>query len=520
MLTPKKLLVLLLALLMVLASFTACGENNNNQNTDSTETETEGDKQQATGSESTTDDGYVSPIDDDRFTGTVLNVLSWKASNITEYEETTTEQSSQVEKAVFDRCDAVEKRLDLKSKWNLIAGTGADTAFIETAEMENNNGGKYDMIVNVSNFSHSLALKGVYSNLLKYEEEYFDFAHAAWPQSLLDDITVGNKLFFVTGDISTNLIFMTSVVFFNKNLVKDLGINAKIETLTENECKDLYELVEEGKWTLDTMLALCENVYKDQNNDGKKNTGDRFGLNTYRTLFDNFYYGGGYLTITSGEDGFEVSENFMDAVMMGDLLTKINTFFDSKDGLIEGGNGHGPTQTNFADGNVLFSMAPASHAYHTHSNKADLEYSVLPIPKHKETQATYSCTQSFPYSMYGICSHGKNRDAAAAFMQGLAEASNEITRPALFDKMMKGRYSEDPEDAKMWDYAVNANVFDVGRVFVEAFGEDRTEQLTVTLFRNKIDQANDNWVNVLQSYAGPLATYASGLAEIVLNIPD
>ena len=522
----KKLVVLLLALLMVLSAFTACNDSSkpNNETETESKTETESSNQGSqSGSQSGTtteddgDDGYVSPIDGKSFTGTVLNVLSWKASNITEYELETTEASTIVQKAVFDRCDSAEARLDLKTRWNLIPGTSTDTSFLDTAEMENNNGGKYDMIVNVSNFSHSLASRGLYSNLKKYEGEYFDFSHESWPASLLKDITLGNKLFFVTGDISTNLIFMTSVVFFNKNLVKDLGINAKIKA--EWEYEDLYELVTEGKWTLDKMLKLCEEVYKDQNNDGKKNHGDRFGLSTYNTLYDNFYYGGGYTTILAGEDGFTVSESFMDPILVGGILSQVNTFFhDTKDGFLE--SGHSNTQKSFAAGNVLFSLAPASHAYHTHSNTEDLEYSVLPVPKHSESQEAYACTQSFPYSMYGICSQAKNRNAAAAFIQGLAEESHEITRPALFDKMMKGRYAEDPEDAEMWEYAVDANVFDIGRVFCEHFGEERTDQLTVQLFRKKIADNNNNWVGVLQSYGGPLAIYANSLADFVLSLPD
>ena len=525
MFQPKKLLVLLLALLMVLTAFTACNNDSGNED-ESTTPET--DSGTSTDDKGTTDSGsdtsdetgeFPSPIANVRFDGQVLKVLSWKASNITEYEEEITEGSSVIEQAVFNRCDYTESRLNIKTTWNLIAGTSASPEFIDTADRQNSNGGENDVIVSVSSFAHSLTTRGVLSNLRRYE--YFgDFAHPAWPESLLDDITVGNKLYFSTGDISTNLIFMTSVVFFNKDLVKDLDINSKVQEYWG--AADLYELVTSGKWTLDKMIKLCEDTYHDNNNDGIKNRGDRFGLNTYNSLLNNFYYGGGYTTISVDGDSFSVDPAFLDAELIGGILEQVNDFIhDSKDGFFEGGtNPYSPVQQEFAAGNVLFSLAPASHAYHTYSNTEDLSYSVLPVPKHSESQERYSCTQSFPYSMYCIASQAKNAKIASAFLEGLAEESYETTRPALFDKMMKGRYAEDPEDAEMWEYAVDANVFDVGRVFCEAFGKDRNEQLTVNLFLRRIIDDNENWSAVLSSYAMPLTTYAAGLAGQIMELPD
>ena len=527
MFQPKKLLVLLLALLMVLTAFTACNNDRGNEDESTTPNPDSG---TSTDNKGTTDSGSDTSDETDeipsaiagvKFNGEVLKVLSWKASNITEYEEEITESSSVVEQAVFNRCDYTESLLNIKTTWNLIAGTSSNPEFIDTADRQNSNGGENDVIVSVSSFAHSLTTRGVLSNLRKYE--YFGgFAHPAWPESLINDITVGNKLYFATGDISTNLIFMTSVVFFNKDLVKDLEINQKIQE--KYNANDLYELVTSGKWTLDKMLTLCEDTYHDTNNDGIKNRGDRFGFNTYQQLLENFYYGGGYTTIKATGSEFAVSEDYLNAEIVGNLLEQVNDFLhDSKDGFYESAASNPFTYVaqEFAAGNVLFSQAPASHAYTTHSNTEDLNYSVLPIPKHTETQEAYACTQSFPYAMYSIASQSKYASIASAFLQVFAEESYEVTRPALFDKMMKGRYAEDPEDAEMWEYAVDANVFDVGRIFQSLFKSETDEvNMTVNLFRKRVIDNNDNWSNVLSSYAITLATRAATLASDIQALPD
>ena len=117
MFQPKKLLVLLLALLMVLTAFTACNNDSGNED-ESTTPET--DSGTSTDDKGTTDSGsdtsdetgeFPSPIANVRFDGQVLKVLSWKASNITEYEEEITESSTVIEQAVFNRCDYTEARL-------------------------------------------------------------------------------------------------------------------------------------------------------------------------------------------------------------------------------------------------------------------------------------------------------------------------------------------------------------------------------------------------------------------------
>ena len=219
-------------------------------------------------------------------------------------------------------------------------------------------------------------------------------------------------------------------------------------------------------------------------------------------------------------DGFEISEDYLNPTLVGDILTTVNNFLhDSKDGFIE--ENYSKAKANFAEGKALFTMGPASHALNTYSVKANLEYSVLPVPKHNESQTRYCATQSTNYLVVSIASHSKNTEAAAAFIQALTEASNEISRPAIIDKLMKGRYAEDPEDAKMWDYAIDANVFDIGRVYGYMFTEDGDDlPLPESLLREKIRAKNDNWVNVVTGRGQQLAIMANTLAGQIAGLPD
>ena len=514
----KKFLPLVLVLAMLLTMFAACNDSSDPKDTETeskteTESESESENSKVTGSESTDESVEVSILDDVTFPDKVLNVLVENRGNLPEYTKELTDSMDILDKAIYDRCDHAENRLQLRTKWEIIDST--DT-YREKAELENSNGGLWDVMDSRSESAPILMTRGVFSNLMG--QKYFDFKHPGWSQSIVADLTVANKLYFATGDISTNLVFMTGVVFFNKSLVKDLGVNEKIKA--NYEAESLYELATTGKWTLDKLLTLSENSYKDQNNNGKKDTGDRYGFTTYHNLFPNFYWGGGYKCVNVVDGGFEISTDYLNPELVGNILSTVNTFlYDTKDGFIE--SDYSKSKANFAAGNALFTMGPASHAWNTYSTTEDLEYSVLPIPKHSESQARYCATQSTNYLVISIASQSKNAEASSAFIQALTEASYEITRPALIDKLMKGRYAEDPEDAEMWDLAIDANVFDVGRVYGHMFTEDGdTLPLPEKLIRDKIQTGNNNWSQTVQGRGTQLVIMANSLAGQIAGLPD
>ncbi|MBQ2735387.1 MAG: hypothetical protein IJD75_06345 [Clostridia bacterium] len=519
----SKLLTLILALLMVLSAFAGCGEGAPNESDSQNGSDTGSSSSNESETETSKYDDILVGVS---FPGVVLKVLVGDDCEVSEYVETLEEKSDVLDQATFNRCDFAENRLQIRTKWSSAGSVGeSGEGIIETAERENSNGGTYDIIASKSSWSAPMMTHGVFSNLLKYP--HFDFEEDGWAKTLIEDVSVGNKLYVATGDISVNLLFMTSVVFFNKGLVEDLNINTKIQSHADWEASNLYELVEKGKWTLDKLITLSENVYKDGGisgkDNGKKDSGDRFGFNTYKQLLENFYYGGGYTTIVAEGDSFGISESYLSSDLMGDLLSQVNNFLhETKDGIIEeGSKPYDPTRLNFAAGNILFCMAPASHAYNTHSKAAELNYSVLPVPKHSESQESYACTQSFPYMLYSIASHAHNPVPASAFMQALAIESYTTTRPTILDTMMKGRYAEDPKDAKMWEYAIDANTFDVGRIFQDLFKEESTGKImTVDLIRDRILEDKDSWTHIMDTYSEPLVYATVDLATKITKLPD
>lgn len=62
-----------------------------------------------------------------------------------------------------------------------------------------------------------------------------------WPESLLDVVSIGESIYFASGDASINMLHLTYGLYFNKDL------------LSEFQLDDPVYLVRNHKWTLDAL---------------------------------------------------------------------------------------------------------------------------------------------------------------------------------------------------------------------------------------------------------------------------
>ncbi len=67
-------------------------------------------------------------------------------------------------------------------------------------------------------------------------------------------------------------------MLFNKDLLETYKL------------EDPYALVDSGKWTFDKLFSMMKDIYSDLDGDGKKSSGDFFGVGMGQTYIDNAYY--------------------------------------------------------------------------------------------------------------------------------------------------------------------------------------------------------------------------------------
>ncbi|NLW73493.1 MAG: hypothetical protein GX057_01160 [Clostridiales bacterium] len=355
-----------------------------------------------------------------------------------------------VNDALFTRNRQVEERLGVTLKFVGTPGNGQNIQnFTNTLSISiQSNDHAYDLVGGYSISTASCAYHGLLANL--YESEYLDFSMPWWPDNLIDQATICGKLYFASGAISANVLYMMYVTYFNKQYLSDFNLESP------------FDLVKNDEWTIDKMFSMCQNLYSDLNANGKKDEGDRFGFYAQKLHTDAIFWGTGIKTVDNTGDTLKVSESFY-SEMIQDLLQKVNSFlYYGNDGIMITSDS---TYVYFGEGKSLFWMDRARQAITGLQNYEDLKFGIVPIPKCTENQENYACVMGNPFTLYAIPVDNQAINRSAAVMECMASESYRNVTPALFETAMKYKYSPDEISSQMFDIVRSSVVFDLGRIF-------------------------------------------------------
>ena len=397
--------------------------------------------------------------------------------------------------AIYARNQAVEDRLGIKLSYIGQKGNAGNlktfVAHVGNSIMTNDYA--FDILGGYSQTMANVAYNQYLLDL--YNLEYFNFDMPWWPSLLTEEALVNGKLFFASGDISTNLLYKMYSNFFNKQLIKNYNL------------EDPYQLVKDGKWTLDKMFEMATGVYKDLDGNGTKDKADQFGVIVANLDIDTYFYGSGLRTTDKNEDGtIKISDSYF-GERSQELLEKLNRMiFVSEDGIYKG-----DAANAFAQGRALFYADRAVTAMKTF-NVEGLEFGILPAPKWDEAQEEYYTCAGNPFTLYALPINCRQPDQMSAVLECLASEGYRRTTPAIFETSMKVKYSQDEDSAQMYDIIRDAVTFDLGRVFGITMGD-----MTQTLYRNAVSSGNTVWSSTSAAYKKMLGNYVKRVNEALLN---
>ena len=192
--------------------------------------------------------------------------------------------------AVYERNSAVEQEFNIKIALQL--------------EMWNTMPGKMKSLVQAGDpgidvfypFGYTITelfTSGIFWNL--HEVPYIDFDKPWWDSNAVKDLTISGKLYFVTTNINILDKTATSIMIFNKQMAEDYNI------------PDLYDLVDNDKWTVGMLGEVSKGVTSDVNGDSVMDVNDVYGLVGADTFIVALMHSlGGNYTLPD-EDGYPVS---------------------------------------------------------------------------------------------------------------------------------------------------------------------------------------------------------------------
>ncbi len=293
-----------------------------------------------------------------------------------------------------------------------------------------------------------------------YDIPHIDFEKPWWSPSTTNDLTYNGVCVTAIGDMALSALSAAYCVFYNKNLGQNYDF------------PDLYEVVNDGKWTIDYITELTKGVYQDLNGNGSVDLeDDLFGytsdcnsnLNTYLWSFDNpvFKKNGDTLEYTYKTD------------KVTNIITKLCDMFDLYDGIqvgsttyvnLEGATGHAYSRDMFAKSHSVLANGYISMSL-SHFRELEDEFGILPYPKWDEAQENYYTMSDGHHEAMALPKTIGDLEAVGTITEAMCAESYKILVPAYYDVALKVKSTRDEQSIAMLDLIVNSRVFDFGYVY-------------------------------------------------------
>ncbi len=307
------------------------------------------------------------------------------------------------------------------------------------------------------------ARNGNYMNLL--DNPMLDLDQPWYIAGLADTCTVANQLFFISGDASLGYLKSAFCMYFNKVIAENYGI------------ENLYQAVEEGKWTLDKLMEVSKAASQDLNHDGSYDLKDQLGFVNHDGQHNNGYmYAIGATAYTKQSDGswlftFGSDRDYRAAAKLGMLRnnTEGAFFAAGTSATVDGLNEYSLVSSKFCNDEIFIITAEMDDGI-SQFRAMESEYGVLPYPKLDEEQEHYATTSRTTQNSFSMPVTCANPSMAGAVMEALSASNYQMVLPAYFEVALKTKLAADSESAMIFDIIHDSMILDFGYVFNNAIG--------------------------------------------------
>ena len=500
-----KSLSLVLALLMLVLCFASCGGGKE------TETEAGGGKEtQAPVVTETEDPRQSVKVDlpeDLNFANAADNTLTFFTrddNDMWKYEMDVDElMDDTLWDAIYARNAKVEQQLGVTITTISQPGnySNRDSWNATLRNAVNTKTGDFDSAAIYMSTGSALAVEGMYYNLIDFPN--LTLSKPWWNQVIQEETTLFDTMYYLAGDIAVSEVAGGMCIFFNKTMFEEL-----------NPGLDLYQMVWDGEWTIDTMYDFVEAAWEDTNSNGVTDNGDTVGFNvgtldsTSDGGMDSWVSAMG-LRLTEMEDGVPVLSFYNERSVSA--FEKVQNLHADNVGTLAGGSTLNPDST-FAIGKSLFTRATLNGG----SGLRDMTqpYGVIPMPKFDEDQENYQTSSDNTVSLVVVLSSTPvdKLEMVGATLEHMAAESYKSVTPTYYEVALKSKYSNDPRDAEMYDYILNTFVYTFGFVYstfsIGSIGN---------LFRNMAGDFAQQYEANAEKYETALTTLIDKLDEIAFN---
>ncbi len=448
----KRILCVLLASLMLLP-LAACGTNDE----EGTDTLPPKDNEIVEEGE-TTDPNYTCDLPDNLdFENTEVNIMYVNVDGRKdELYSAKLGNGGSILDAVYERNLTVENQLGVKLGFVEESDDGAAASKVRSLVSAGDR--SVDIFTMASYLAVADAITGIYLDLNRVE--YVDTSKHYWSQdyNTVTTFTSSNMQFLATSPAALSMFRLAYLTIFNADLMK------------ERSMPNLYDVVDNGEWTLDYQYSLTNDVWVDTDGDGSRSEEDFYGHISGDTITVDTYPTACNIHVIIRDENGEWSFNpdeLQNTVTMAEkvsrLLNSAGTY--KYKGSINDSVGVNSIIKKFSNESGLMATVQFLSIEMSIESLADLAYGIVPMPKLSVEQKNYHTYVQDQVTAFGISAAIGDEDRQAvvgAVMEAIAYYSNEIVRPAYYDSSLSLRFMQDPRSRDMLDIMFETVSFDYG----------------------------------------------------------
>ena len=309
----------------------------------------------------------------------------------------------------------------------------------------------FDLVAGYAAYITQLATNGMLINW--NDVPYVNFDKPWWSQDSAKEMDVNGHLYFVTGDLSLTMWKYLFVLYFNKQLVKDYGLD------------DLYTTVQNGEWTLEKMIEVTKAVTQDYNGDGKMDDQDLYGYVTDSHNLIDVYHAAFEVPVTVKNAAGE-PEIAITSTKYIESFTKLYNFIRQTPSTFVGTEQTGFAESvyrpMFEDGRAL--ILPEYLGNVTILRNLEIDFGIIPFPKLDAAQTNYRGTAQDGYSLFCVPASAPDMEKLGIITEALCAESYKQVIPAYYDIALKTKFARDNESSAMIDLIRDGLSFNFGTV--------------------------------------------------------
>ena len=353
--------------------------------------------------------------------------------------------------AVWNRNEAIKAKYGLDVVGYYTDDNTGSTArlFLEAGEDQ------YDLLICTPNSFQAFANQGYLLDL--NEVNYVDLESDCWNDYANTQLTMGGKLFYTTNKFLLHDKHRTWMVYYNRDLAKELNIG------------HLEDEVFAGNWTMDRLIEIAKLDAAERDGVDGMSYYDQWGVALSDSYcFAQLAYASGFRLSENGNDGYpkligatDQMISILDKVL--ELTADSNTCFiytyrpqSDKVGL---------DNSIFATGNAVVLVDVISSFDDFAIAGIDFDLGAIPNPKFNAEQENYYSVPNAQYgSLFAVPATVYDVEKAGFGLQAISEESVDTSYNAYIEVKCKLQDSYDEETARCLDIIFDGVVYDVAQI--------------------------------------------------------